>query len=48
MDNLRGHFPDYEDAHDAVHGIDPAEDEVDPELPPAAIGQDERRMQVRA
>jgi len=48
MDNLRGHFSDNEDAHDEVHGFDPAEDEVGPELPPAAIGQDERRMQVRA
>ncbi|MCB2063934.1 MAG: hypothetical protein KDE25_10865 [Novosphingobium sp.] len=47
MDNMRGHFPDHEDAHDA-QDFDPTEDEVGRELPPVAIGQDERRMQVRA
>lgn len=47
MDNMRGHFPDHEDAHDA-YDFDSGEDEVDSELPPVAIGQDERRMQVRA
>ncbi len=47
MDNVRG-FPDHEDAQDDVQDFDPAEDELGRELPPAAIGQDERRMQVRA
>ncbi len=48
MDNVRGHFPDHEDGPDDALDYDPAEDEVVRELPPAAIGQDERRMQVRA
>ncbi len=48
MDNVRGHFPDHEDARDDALDFDPAEDELARELPPAAIGQDERRMQVRA
>lgn len=47
MDNLRGSFPgDSHDAEDREFGW--AEDEPVRELPPAAIGQDERRMQVRA
>jgi hypothetical protein len=47
MDNLRGSFPgDSHDAEDRDFGW--AEDEPVRELPPAAIGQDERRMQVRA
>lgn len=48
MDNLRGQFPDHDDAHDDAQEYDLAEDEVAGELPPSAIGQDERRMQVRA
>jgi len=45
MDNLRGTFPgDSSDADD----LGWAEDEPVRELPPSAIGQDERRMQVRA
>ena len=47
MDNLRGHFPDYEEGHDSAD-FDPADDDIGGDLPPAAIGQDERRMQVRA
>ncbi|MCB2048426.1 MAG: hypothetical protein KDE32_09390 [Novosphingobium sp.] len=48
MDNLRGQFPDNDDAYDDAQDFDAAEDEVGNELPPVAIGQDERRMQVRA
>jgi len=44
MDRLRGDFSDYDDAE----GYDPAEDEVGHEAPPPAVGQDERRLQVRA
>lgn len=44
MDRLRGDFSDYNEAE----GYDPAEDEVGHEAPPAAVGQDERRLQVRA
>jgi hypothetical protein len=44
MDTLRGHF----EALDDSHWGDPGEDESGREAPPAAIGQDERRMQVRA
>ena len=47
MDTLRGNFesPDYGDDD---HGYDQAEEEGGREPPPAAIGNDERRMQVRA
>ena len=47
MDTLRGNFgsADY-DAHQDDY--DGAEDEAGGDLPPAAIGSDERRMQVRA
>ena len=48
MDNVRGHFPEHGDAQDDAQDFDPAEDELGRELPPTAIGQDERRMQVRA
>jgi hypothetical protein len=48
MDNMRGHFPGHEDAPEEAQDFDAAEDEVGRELPPVAIGQDERRMQVRA
>lgn len=54
MDTLRGTFgseidgtgPDPDDIHDLA--ADSAEGEAARDLPPAAIGQDERRMQVRA
>ena len=54
MDTLRGTFgsetnetgPDPDDIHDL--NADAAEGEAARDLPPAAIGQDERRMQVRA
>ena len=44
MDRLQGTFGDWAEADE----YDPAEDEIGREAPPAAIGQDERRMQVRA
>lgn len=44
MDTMRGSFGSLAESG----GYDPAEDEAGPEAPPAAIGQDERRMQVRA
>ncbi len=44
MDTLRGGFGGYSDAE--AH--DPAEDEFIGDAPPPAIGQDERRLQVRA
>jgi hypothetical protein len=44
MDNLRGHFSD----DGGSNGPDYGDDETGRELPPLAIGQDERRMQVRA
>ena len=44
MDTLRGNF----DALDDSHGHEPGEEETGREAPPLAIGQDERRMQVRA
>jgi hypothetical protein len=44
MDTLRGGFGGYSDAE----AYDPAEDEFIGEAPPPAIGQDERRLQVRA
>src|SRR3990167_4777229 len=47
MDNLRGYIGaiDY-DADSYDHGI--GDDDSGRELPPSPIGQDERRMQVRA
>ncbi|MCP5395770.1 MAG: hypothetical protein H6918_03380 [Sphingomonadaceae bacterium] len=47
MDTLRGNFGsgDYADDH---RDYDPAEDDTGREPPPSPIGQDERRMQVRA
>jgi hypothetical protein len=45
MDSLRGQFPDT-DATGAYY--DPVEDESVREAPPRPVGQDERRMQVRA
>jgi len=44
MDTLRGNFEALEDSY----GHEPGEDEPGREAPPLAIGQDERRMQVRA
>ena len=46
MDSLRGQFglAAYDEAFDYAS----AEDEADRELPPSPVGQDERRMQVRA
>jgi hypothetical protein len=44
MDRLRGDFSDYGEAD----GYDPLEDEIGHEAPPPAVGQDERRLQVRA
>ena len=44
MDTLRGNF----EALDDSHGIEPGEDETGRDAPPPSIGQDERRMQVRA
>ena len=43
MDTLRGTFESLDDLHDYA-----SEDDSDRESPPTAIGQDERRMQVRA
>lgn len=44
MDTLRGNF----DALDDSLGHEPGEDESGRDAPPPSIGQDERRMQVRA
>ncbi len=48
MDNLRGHFSDYDpfEDHDDDFGLN--DDETGREPPPSVVGQDERRMQVRA
>ncbi len=49
MDTLRGAFGDYSEADAYTPDIDDAcEDEIGREAPPPSIGQDERRMQVRA
>jgi len=48
MDNLRGQFPDHDGLGGFQSGDEWEEDETDRELPPVAVGQDERRMQVRA
>ena len=47
MDTLRGQF-DPADFSEELQDYDLAEDEGAPEPPPSPIGQDERRMQVRA
>lgn len=47
MDTLRGDFSGY-GADGYADGYDPVEDEIGHEAPPPAIGQDERRLQVRA
>ena len=46
MDTLRGQFGsvDFDEALDLA----PGDDDTDRELPPSPVGQDERRMQVRA
>jgi len=44
MDTLRGQYGEWPEAE----AYDPAEDDIGHEPPPQAIGQDERRMQVRA
>jgi hypothetical protein len=46
MDSLRGHLSDHGTSDGAYSGE--FDDETGRELPPSAIGQDERRMQVRA
>jgi len=45
MDSLRG---DFSDRSGMIDSYDSGDDDVGHEAPPAAIGQDERRMQVRA
>ena len=48
MDRLGGSFGAYDDAEpEGCGGIDDAEDHA-PQAPPSPVGQDERRMQVRA
>lgn len=47
MDTLRGNF-DSSDVSNDTPGYDVTEDDAAGDLPPASIGQDERRMQVRA
>jgi hypothetical protein len=44
MDTVRGNFDALDHSHDLVSG----DDDAGREAPPSAIGQDERRMQVRA
>ena len=48
MDTLRGAFSGQDSSQDDAFDLDHNEDEAVREIPPAAIGQDERRMQVRA
>ena len=47
MDRLSGHF-DASDVSDVSNDYDLGDEDYARDLPPAAIGQDERRMQVRA
>jgi len=47
MDRLSGHF-DTSDVSDVSNDYDLGDEDYARDLPPAAIGQDERRMQVRA
>lgn len=47
MDTLRGTF-DKDHAIDDADDFDLGNEDIDTRLPPASIGQDERRMQVRA
>ncbi len=48
MDTMRGAFSGQDSPYGEPLDFDHSEDEPVRELPPAAIGQDERRMQVRA
>jgi hypothetical protein len=48
MDTLRGNFADHSDPIADADDFDPAEDDTGRDAPPPEIGQDERRMQVRA
>ncbi|HEY0960319.1 MAG TPA: hypothetical protein VGE05_13770 [Novosphingobium sp.] len=48
MDTLRGEFSDQARPLGDLAGYDPVDDDAGHEPPPLAIGQDERRMQVRA
>src|SRR5690606_37762061 len=48
MDTLRGNFANGVDDFGEPDYYDPADDEAGREMPPSPIGQDERRMQVRA
>jgi hypothetical protein len=48
MDTLRGNFADRSDSVEEAEGYDLADDDTGREAPPPEIGQDERRMQVRA
>lgn len=48
MDTLRGHFSGGGESHDDARDFDLGEDETGREAPPSPVGQDERRMQVRA
>ncbi len=48
MDTYRGNFMDLTGAGDESHENDFVEDETGHEPPPSPVGQDERRMQVRA
>lgn len=47
MDNLRGQFPGF-DAADEPLDYDVGDDDTGHDAPPSPVGQDERRMQVRA
>ncbi|MFZ5743813.1 MAG: PAS domain-containing protein [Pseudomonadota bacterium] len=48
MDTYRGNFSDHTDTNDEWPDLDNHEEEVVNEPPPNPVGQDERRMQVRA
>ena len=48
MDSLRGHLSDHGNTELSANDREPNDDDTGREPPPAAIGQDERRMQVRA
>lgn len=48
MDTLRGHFSNNAGSFGESDYYDPADDDMARETPPSPVGQDERRMQVRA
>ncbi len=48
MDTYRGHISDRLEGEFSSSQLDSDEDEVSREAPPSPVGQDERRMQVRA